>query len=75
MGLLGTSSQVRFSFKGAKESYKNKKKQKKKKKEEKSGGGNEAKKFYPSMFLPVLLFFSLYCQERHGMDASREKKD
>lgn len=38
MGLLGTSSQVRFSFKGAKESYKNKKKQNKKKKRRKKWG-------------------------------------
>lgn len=37
-GLLRTSSQVRFSFKGAKEGYKNKK-TKRKKKEEKSGVG------------------------------------
>lgn len=51
------------------------KRKKNKKKGEKKWGGNEAKNLYPSMFLPVLLFFSLYCQERHGMDASREKKD
>lgn len=51
-GLLGTSSQVRFSFKGAKESYKNKKNQKKK-----SGVGMRQKIFIPQCFSPFYCFF------------------
>lgn len=51
-------------------------KEKKKQKRRRKWGGNEAKNIYPSIFLPIsFYFFSLYCQERHGMDSSsREKK-
>lgn len=51
-------------------------KEKKNKKEEESGVGMRQKKYIPQYFSPFhFIFFSLYCQERHGMDSSsREKK-
>lgn len=54
---------------------KTKRKKNKTKKKKKSGVGMRQKIFIPQCFSPFYWFFSLYCQERHGMDASREKKD
>lgn len=75
-GLLRTSSQVRFSFKGAKESYKNKKNQKKtKKKKKKSGVGMRQKNFIPQCFSPFYwVFFTLLSRKTRNGRFSRKKR-
>lgn len=76
-GLLGTSSQVRFSFKGAKESYKNKKNQKKKKQKKrrkKVGVGMRQKIFIPQCFSLFYCFFHFIVKKDTEWTLLEEKK-